>query len=151
MKKTITIMLLLAMLVTIVMPTQAEAKTAHYKSVTVTTQKAKSGYDATVRWKGRKVRTYHFSQRPQVRFVNTNNLTYNMLSKRKGRVLYIEIINGKVINNKKDGRVETRSSFNYISYRGTKFRKGDRVRTYCVYNPFCNAEDDIQYRFDERR
>lgn len=155
MKKGITILLLAIMVLVIAAPTQVQAKTVRYKSMTVKVEKkAKQNYETQVYWKGKPVAKYRFDRKPVVKFTNGNKLTYEQLSTRKGRVLYIEICNGVVLDNKGNGRVvNTDPSHNYISYRYTypRFYKGDKVRTYCIYTPYNNAEDDIVERFDERR
>jgi len=155
MKKIITIMLLV-MLVGIAVPTtQAKAQTTHYRSMVVKVDKVKkekTQYDAVVYWKGRRVAKYTFQRKPLVRFVTPNHLTYQMLSTREGRVLYIEILNGIVLDDEGNGKVTNGDPvYNYISYWRTPYCKGDKVRTYCVYTPYNNAEDDIHLRFDEKR
>jgi len=149
------VIVLLAMMVVIApMATTAQAKTVqtvrnHSMMVKVDKQ-AKDRYATYVYFKGKRVATYRFNRKPNVKFVTTDHLTYNMLAHRKGRTLYIEVLTGTVLDAEGNGKVDTESEFNYINYGRTGYRKGTRVRTYCVYNPFCNAEDDIQYRFDER-
>lgn len=152
MKKIMAILLLAIMMVSVTVP--AQAQTTHYRSMTVKVDKPKKQkqYNATVYWKGKRVAVYKFQRKPVVRFVQSKNLTYKKLSTRKGKVLYIEILDGVVLDNKGNGKVLNGDPvFNYINYRRTGYRKGTRVRTYCVFNPYNNAEDDIVKRFDERR
>lgn len=154
MKKLMAILLLAIMMVSVTVP--AQAQTTHYRSMTVKVDKVKAKekqrYDAVVYWKGKRVAKYTFQRKPYVRFVTPNHLTYPMLSTREGRVLYIEILNGVVLDEEKNGRVTNGDPvYNYISYWRTPYCKGDKVRTYCIYNPYNNAEDDIVKRFDERR
>lgn len=89
---------------------------------------------------------------PVVKIVNCNKLTYKMLTNRKGKnIVYVERIKGKVVNKKLDGKILNcnKSSGNYISYKRVKgAKKGDTIITYCVYNPYSNAEDDIILRLD---
>lgn len=143
MKKAIITTLLATMALTAAVPVQA--KTYSYKSMDVKVTK----HTAKVYWKGNKVATYRFKRKPSVKFVGTDKLTYKKLANRKGRTLYIEICTGKVLDNKGNGRVDTKSKYNYISYKRTGFRKGSKVRTYLVYSPYNNYEDDITERFDE--
>ena len=132
-------------------PAPAQAATYHRGSVSVKVTKAKQCYKATLSFKGKRAVTYKFKRKPRVKFVTPGKLTYEKLVARKGKTLYVEICEGKVLNNKGDGRItNTKSPYNYISYKRTGFRKGTRVRTYLVYNPHTDYEDDITYRFDEK-
>ena len=150
MKKAITILLLAILMATVTVPAQAKVTT--YKSMTVKVDKVKKQYNANVYWKGKRVATYKFDRKPTVKFVQSKNLTYQKLSTRKGKVLYIEICNGIVLDSKGNGKVLNGDPvYNYISYKRTGYGKGTKVRTYCVFNPYNNAEDDIHKRFDERR
>ena len=132
-------------------PVPAHAATYNSGSMSVKVAKAKHGYAAKVSFKGKRVAAYKFKRKPRVKFVTHGKLTYEKLVARKGKTLYVEICEGKVLNNKGDGRItNTKSRYNYISYKRTGFRKGTRVRTYLVYNPHTDYEDDITYRFDEK-
>ena len=91
-------------------------------------------------------------------YLTTNDFDTNMqqscytLTHRKGNYLVIEISDGTVINAKTGaGKLDTTDkTYNYISYKGIKgIRNGSRVRTYAVYNPNNNYEDDIATRFDK--
>ena len=78
--------------------------------------------------------------------------SYDILTHRKGNYLVIEISDGTVVNAKTGaGKLDTTDkTYNYISYKGVKgVRNGSRVRTYAVYNPNNNYEDDIATRFDK--
>ena len=68
------------------------------------------------------------------------------LEKRNGKII-IEIINGKVINKKGDGKD---SCGYYIHYNTKEFKKGDKVQSVFVYNPNTNYIDDILYRIDTK-
>jgi len=85
-------------------------------------------------------------------FDNNMQQSYYTLTHRKGNYLVIEISDGTVINAKTGaGKLDTTDkTYNYISYKGVKgIRNGSRVRTYAVYNPNNNYEDDIATRFDK--
>ena len=79
--------------------------------------------------------------------IDSNKLTHKMLvTRKKKHIMYIEICKGTVKNKKKDGRL---SNGSYISYKKVKgCHKGDKIMTYCVYNPFTNYDDDIIERWD---
>lgn len=89
---------------------------------------------------------------PQIKIVQCGKLTEKMLTHRKGKnVIYIEVITGQVINNKLDGKITNKGTFfhSYISYKDVESaRKGSRIITYCIYNPYTNYEDDIALRLD---
>ena len=78
--------------------------------------------------------------------------SYDTLTHRKGNYMVIEISDGTVINSKTGaGKLDTTDkTYNYISYKGVKgIRNGSRIKTYAVYNPNNNYEDDIATRFDK--
>lgn len=102
-------------------------------------------FGTKVKWDGKVIRWYDFNGK--VKLVPERKLTVHMLEKRKNRILYIEKITGRVLNNRLDGRT---TNGNYISYRSLKgkVRKGDKVITYCVYNPYTHWFDDIDERYD---
>ena len=79
--------------------------------------------------------------------INSNKLTHKMLvTRKKKHIMYIEVCKGIVTNKKKDGKL---SGGEYISYKSVKgCHKGDKITTYCVYNPFTNYDDDIIERWD---
>lgn len=79
--------------------------------------------------------------------IDSNKLTHKMLvTRKKKHIMYIEICKGTVKNKKKDGKL---SDGSYISYKKVKgCHKGDKIMTYCVYNPFTNYDDDIIERWD---
>lgn len=66
------------------------------------------------------------------------------LIKRNGKII-IEIIDGKVINKKGDGKD---TCGYYIKYDKKRFKKGNKVQSVFVYNPDTNYMDDILYRVD---
>lgn len=106
-------------------------------------------YTASVYWRDEKIASYKFSRKPMIRIVESDKLTSRMLTTRKNKVLYIEYFVGKQINKEGDGRIDTNRKYNYVSYKRSGFHKGDKIRTYCVYNPHTNYEDDISERYDE--
>ena len=72
------------------------------------------------------------------------NSLYEKLQKRKGKI-YIEVVQGKVLDNKGNGK--DNSGF-YIHYDTKRFKKGDKVETAFVYNPQSNYTDDYVARVD---
>ena len=93
-----------------------------------------------------------FKRFGKVRFIQFNKLTDEELCNRAGkREIIVDITRGVCLNNKGNGRVlNTRKGYgNYISYRKLKHcRKGSRITTYCVYEPWNNETDGIWYRYD---
>ncbi len=116
------------------------------RPMTVKVNRCRTGYRATVYWRHKKITAYRFKRKPKVRFVKSAKLTEKMLTSRKGKTLYIEIIDGKQID--RHGNGLTTGGY-YIRYHG--FRKGDRIRSYCVYNPNTNYIDDVAERYDAVR
>ena len=105
-----------------------------------------SKYGTRIRWNGRTIR-YYDGFTAKVKLVYEKKLTLKMLIHRKNKVLYIEKVKGKVINNSLDGRT---SCGRYICYQRLdgKVKKGDIVITYYVYNPYTNYDDDRDERYD---
>jgi len=126
----------------------AKPKTTKYKSMTVKTIKQGKRYRADCYWRGEKIASYKFNRKPKIKFINFNDLSFEMLASRKN-ILYIEITTGTQINAKGDGKVDTDDWHDYISYKRCGFKKGDRIRTYCIFNPYTQWEDDIVERYDE--
>ena len=123
------------------------AKTYTNNQMTVKTVKNGKHYKAKVYWKGKKVATYKFKKKPVIKFVKHDKLTRKKLCNRKNKVLLIEILTGTVIDDKGNGKVDTVDPYyNYIHYNG--FKIGDKVKTFCIFNPYNNGEDDIVERFD---
>ncbi len=120
----------------------AYAKTVAKESRLMVTQ-TKTG--TKVKWDGKIIRWYDFHGKVEI--IPERKLTVHMLERRKNRVLYIERIIGRVINNRLDGRT---SDGHYISYKSLKGKvhKGNKVITYCVYNPYTHWIDDIDERYD---
>lgn len=83
-----------------------------------------------------------------IKFVNSESLTGKRLAHRKGKYVVVEVIRGKCIDRKGNGR--TRGG-DYISYKRVRgHRKGARYTTYCVYANN-NSIDDIVFRVDVSR
>ena len=133
------------------MPTVKTTETKSCSVMTVKTVKKKGKYVSKVYWKGKKITSFKFKKKPKVKFINTDKLTTKKLVNRKDKTLYIEVMSGTALNKKGDGRVDTKDPYyNYISYNGIKgIKKGSRIRTFCIYNPYNNYEDDIVERYDE--
>lgn len=92
------------------------------------------------------------STMPEIKVVDGSKLIGKMLMTRKGKnIVYIERIKGVVTNNKGDGKIlnAPKGVGTYISYkRVPKAKKGDKIITYCVYDPYTNYTDDIILRLD---
>lgn len=106
-----------------------------------------NGNRVTVKWRGKKYRTFRL-HKAKIRFISEGKLTRHMLLSRKAKhIVYVERIVGKVVNSNMDGLTTNGHYMSYRSLRGY-VHKGDEVVTYCVYNPFSKAIDDIIDRFD---
>lgn len=140
------VILIIALLIITAAPTNAAP--AH-PGIKVKVSHNKDGYTARVYNNNMYAGKFHFDRKPVVKYISTDSLTCRKLTHRKNRVLYIEVITGTVTNSRKGGRIDTRSKYNYISYKNVPWaRKGARIRTYCVYSPYNNYEDDVVMRFD---
>ena len=151
MKKIIILVLMIVALFPVnVQAAQARTiQTTRYRSMTVKTIKIGKRYRADVYWRSEKIASYKFNCKPKVKFIKFYRQNFDMLASRKN-TLYIEITTGKQINAKGDGKVDTDDWHNYISYKRCGFKKGDRIRTYCIFNPYTQWEDDIIERYDEK-
>lgn len=151
MKKIIILVLMIVTLFPVnVQAAQARTiQTTRYGSMKVKTIKIGKRYRADVYWRSEKIASYKFNRKPKVKFIKFDRLNFDMLASRKN-TLYIEITTGKQINAKGDGKVDTDDWHNYISYKRCGFKKGDRIRTYCIFNPYTQWEDDIIERYDEK-
>jgi len=97
-------------------------------------------------WHNRPIHTY--TGKYKVRIIPTEQLTRRMLwTRTRTRTIYIEVIQGKVINRRLDGRDSNGKYISYRSLRG-KVRRGSRITTYYVYNPNTRWLDDIDERYD---
>ena len=137
------IVILVIAIILFVNPVKAKTieKSTNGQTISVTQNK----YGTKVRWNGKVIQWYDFNG--NVKFISERKLTAKKLITRKNKILYIEIIKGKVINTNGDGKTETG---NYISYKrlGKKVRKGSVVVTYCVYSPYTHWIDDVDERYD---
>ena len=85
-----------------------------------------------------------------VEIYDSSKLTTDILTNRNGKII-IEKVIGEVTNNKLDGKILNCKvdSGDYISYqRVDGAKKGDKIVTYFIYNPFTNVEDDVMNRMD---
>lgn len=89
---------------------------------------------------------------------DTAELTPEIMANRNGKII-VEKIVGKVTNNELDGKIlncnaeeggyTNKDGGNYISYKRVDgAKKGDKVLTYYIYNPFTNEQDDVLTRLD---
>lgn len=89
---------------------------------------------------------------------DTSELTPQIMANRNGKVI-VEKIVGKVTNDRLDGEIlncdieeggyTNKDGGNYISYqRVDGAKKGDKILTYYIYNPFTNEQDDVMTRLD---
>jgi len=104
--------------------------------------------DTVLKFSDGRARRYDFSGK--VRVVNEKKLTARMLKNRRNKVIYIERVVGYVTNNRLDGRT---TAGGYISYRSNKslrgkIRKGDKIISYFIYNPYTTWLDDVDERYD---
>lgn len=79
-----------------------------------------------------------------------NELDYDILSNRNGKIIVEEVI-GEVTSAVGDGKIlnYTNPDYCYINYQNMEsFEVGDIVKSYFVYNPFNNYEDDVAIRLD---
>ena len=93
-----------------------------------------------------------------LKIYDTDDLTPEVMANRNGKII-IEKIVGKVTNDKLDGIIlncntedggyTNKDGGNYISYKRVDgVKKGDKVLTYYIYNPFTNEQDDVLTRLD---
>lgn len=85
-----------------------------------------------------------------VEIYDSSKLTTDILTNRNGKII-IEKVIGTVENNKLDGKILNCKvdSGDYISYKRVDgAKKGDKIVTYFIYNPFTNVEDDVMERLD---
>lgn len=146
-KRTIIFLLILAALFRAI-PTPAAIQ---HPGLRVTVSHNQKRYTARVYHFNRLVAKYHFKHRPKIVYTTTDRMTYRQLTHRKNKTLLIECVTGTVTDSEMNGRVDTKSQYNYINYRDCKgwAYKGDRIRTYLIYNPSNNYEDDIIFRCDQ--
>lgn len=64
-------------------------------------------------------------------------------------IFRVEIMTGTCLNEQGDGKLNNGEPYyNYISYRSTDAKPGDKVLTIDILNPFNTYCDDIIYRTD---
>lgn len=64
-------------------------------------------------------------------------------------IFRMEIMTGTCLNEQGDGKLNNGEPYyNYISYRSTDAKPGDKVLTIDILNPFNTYFDDIIYRAD---
>lgn len=93
-----------------------------------------------------------------IEIYDTSELTPQVMANRKGKIIVEKII-GKVTSHNLDGEIlncntdnggyTNKDGGNYINYeRVDGAKKGDKVLTYYIYNPFSNEQDDVLTRLD---
>lgn len=85
-----------------------------------------------------------------IEIYDSSKLTQDILTHRNGKFIVEKVI-GEVTNNKLDGKILNchADSGDYISYKRVEnAKKGDKIVTYFIYNPFTNVEDDVMERLD---
>ena len=85
-----------------------------------------------------------------VQIYETNELTYEMLTNRNGKII-IEKVIGKVENDNLDGKILNciDEEHDYICYKRVDgVKKGNIVLTYFIYNPYTSYTDDVLTRID---
>ena len=93
-----------------------------------------------------------------VQIYDTDDLTPKIMANRNGKII-VEKIVGKVTNDELDGEIlncnaedggyTNKDGGNYINYeRVDGAKKGDKILTYYIYNPFTNEQDDVLTRLD---
>jgi hypothetical protein len=155
-KRAIIFTLIIATLMTPFYPATAKTVTQRttvktYHSMKVVPRMNKGKFKVSIFWKNHKYNEYTFTRKPKIKFISINRLSYEQLvSRKKTNTLYIELSTGRQLNKRGDGKILNAPDphYNYIRYHG--FHKDDIIRTYCIYNPYNNWEDDIIDRFDEK-
>ena len=139
MKKAITLAITLAIIFAATAGVNADS------GITWKTRKAGKGYSTTIYSNGKAAGVVRTSKRLPVKILTSKKCTAGKVTKRHGKYILVEKINGKCINSKGDGKT---SSGHYIKYRHA--RKGDKFTTYAVYAD-TKYIDDIAVRIDIRR
>ena len=84
----------------------------------------------------------------QVSFVQSKDLTEEMLLERNGKII-VEVIEGVCLDEEGNGKIIDAGENDYISYAGIEdVNPGDEVTTYCIYNPNTSYTDDVIERVD---
>ena len=93
-----------------------------------------------------------------IEIYDTSELSHDIMNNRNGKIIVEKII-GEVTNNQLDGKILNASNKQenylnkgdslYINYeRVDGAKKGDKIVTYFIYNPFTNVQDDVLTRMD---
>lgn len=83
-----------------------------------------------------------------IKVVRSEKLTARCLEHRQNKYIVVEVVKGKCLNNKGDGKT---SDGYYISYKRVKgHKRGAKYTTYCVYANN-NYVDDVAFRIDVKR
>lgn len=85
-----------------------------------------------------------------IEIYDASEMTEEILTNRNGKIIVEKII-GKVTNYKLDGKILNCNANNegYINYKRVDgAKKGDKIVTYYIYNPFTNTPDDVLTRLD---
>lgn len=91
-----------------------------------------------------KIRT---NKRLAVKVIKSEKLTIRQLENRRGKYILVEVINGKCLDSRGNGKT---SDGYYISYGNVNnHRKNAKYRTYCIYGNN-NYIDDVIARADFR-
>lgn len=93
-----------------------------------------------------------------IEIYDTSELTPQVMASRSGKIIVEKVIGrvtsdalgGEILNcNVNDGGYGNKDGGNYISYeRVDGVKKGDKIVTYFIYNPFNNEQDDVMTRLD---
>lgn len=144
MKRFITIVVLASVIVGASVVTSVGASNGFsYK-----TSKAGKGYVTRLYYGSECFGKVKTSKRLAVKVVKSEKLTAHRLEHRKDRYILVEVVKGKCLNSKGDGKT---SDGYYISYSKVKGHKhGIKYTTYCVYANN-NYVDDVAFRFDVKR
>lgn len=149
--RNIIILIITCLLIVGIFPAIAQAKTVNNSAVTCKTVQLQSGkWKTSVYNNGHKLYSYKTSWKPKVKIVYDEDLYYEkLINRQKNHIIYISYFYGRCITDKKDGEIITDSPYNYTSYRDAdNVYRGDLVKTYLIYNPNSNYEDDIVDRID---
>lgn len=113
--------------------------------ITHTTTKAGKAYTTKIYVNGDYIGKVKTAKKLAVKVVKSEKMTARTLEHRKDRYILVEIVKGKCLNAKGDGK--TTDGY-YISYSKVKgHKRGAKYTTYCVYANN-NYIDDIRIRAD---
>ena len=113
--------------------------------VTHTTTKTGKAYITKIYVNGDFIGKVKTAKRLAVKVVKSEKLTAGTLEHRKGKYILVEVVKGKCLNAKGDGKT---SDGYYISYSRVKgHKRGAKYTTYCVYADN-NYIDDVAIRAD---